>query len=118
MPYSEQRLTLSQRLNRLQENVGIAQERRELNKQVWEDTYSFYQSDPPTSYDPEGYRLQVNYPWAWYESMMPSLVYRNPVFTAIPQSQESEEELFSSAITMRRLSRPLLEEINQALLLL
>ncbi len=91
MPYSENRLTLSQRLARLQENVGIAQERRDLNKQVWEDTHSFYQSDPPTSYDPEGYRLQVNYPWAWYESMMPSLVYRNPVFTAIPQSQESEE---------------------------
>jgi len=91
MPYSEQRLTLSQRLGRLQENVNIAQERRDLNKQVWEDTHSFYQSDPPTSYDPEGYRLQVNYPWAWYESMMPSLVYRNPVFTAVPQSQESEE---------------------------
>ena len=91
MPYSEQRLTLSQRLGRLQENVHIAQERRDLNKQVWEDTHSFYESDPPTSYDPEGYRLQVNYPWAWYESMMPSLVYRNPVFTAIPQSQESEE---------------------------
>ncbi len=35
MPYSEQRLTLSQRLGRLQENVNIAQERRDLNKQVW-----------------------------------------------------------------------------------
>ena len=92
MPYSEGRPTLSQQLQRLQDNVVVAQERRETNKQVWEDTYAYYRSDPPTSFDPEGFRLQVNYPWAWYESMMPSLVYRNPVFTATPQSQESEEQ--------------------------
>jgi hypothetical protein len=91
MPYTDGRITLAARLERFKDNVRIASERRDALKNDWTTTYNFFRSEPDTAYDPNGYQLQVNFPYAWYESMIPSLVHNNPKFVAEALTPESEE---------------------------
>jgi hypothetical protein len=91
MPYTDGRITLAARLERFKDNVRIASERRDALKNDWTTVYNYFRSEPDTTYDPNGYQLQVNFPYAWYESMVPSLVQNNPKFVAEPLTPESEE---------------------------
>ena len=91
MPYTDGRITLAARLERFKDNARIAAERRDALKNDWTTVYNYFRSEPDTTYDPNGYQLQVNFPYAYYESIVPSLLQNNPKFVAEALTPESEE---------------------------
>jgi hypothetical protein len=90
---------------------------------LWKDSLDFYRSDPPTNYPADDWKLAVNWVYAWYESMHPSLSFSEPQFTcsAHDEASEASARTTEAAINgeMRRLKfkEPLRKVVTDGLLM-
>lgn len=82
--------TSNKRLRDWQTRVEHSRVERDKVVPLWLQILEYFRSNPPTNWPANSMKLQVNYVFAWFELMWPTLTFNKPNFTCEPMNESSE----------------------------